>query len=185
MSAVSMNIEFAGVTLPVHRNEDGKEVVPLKPLVEGLGLDWMRQYRKAKTEFVAEILGTCIGQLPYAGQVREVVCIDLCSVEYFLIRLSPEQVAAGGNVEAAEKLKVLHHEWKDVLHDYEVLAGRYGDIRRKQLQNRQSDIRNVTALARQISQTSDTEIRKALTAILKQECGRLGVPFQQELAVGE
>lgn len=47
MSKVVLSLEFGGVVLPVAKDEEGRNVVPLKPISDLFGLDWKSQ--KIKT----------------------------------------------------------------------------------------------------------------------------------------
>jgi hypothetical protein len=46
--AISLNLNFVGIVLPVVESEDGLSHVPMKPLVKAMGVDWICQCRKIK-----------------------------------------------------------------------------------------------------------------------------------------
>lgn len=50
-----IELEFAGVTLPIVKDAEGREAVPLKPISDVFGLIWHRQFRKIMPEE-----GTCV-----------------------------------------------------------------------------------------------------------------------------
>ncbi|HAX5086135.1 TPA: hypothetical protein JZG55_003064 [Escherichia coli] len=53
-------------------NHNGEPYVPMKPIVEGMGLDWMGQYRKMKSRFATSIEEMSI-QLPGDTQRRSIL----------------------------------------------------------------------------------------------------------------
>lgn len=73
---IHLELEFSGALLPVETNEHGHKVVPLKPIVEVIGLSWQAQMEKVQGGYLKRRLGTCIQASLYAGQRREMVrCI--------------------------------------------------------------------------------------------------------------
>jgi len=46
MHKVSLNLNFAGVMLPVAQDDQGRDIVPLKPISDIFGLQWSRQKKK-------------------------------------------------------------------------------------------------------------------------------------------
>ncbi len=46
MHKVSLNLNFAGVMLPVTQDAQGRDIVPLKPISDVFGLQWSRQKKK-------------------------------------------------------------------------------------------------------------------------------------------
>lgn len=51
MKPITLNLNFAGAVLPVVECEDGLQRVPLKPLVEAIGVEWSRQHKKVQTPY--------------------------------------------------------------------------------------------------------------------------------------
>lgn len=124
MKHIAIYIEYAGLTLPVVKNESGAEVVPLKPIVDMLGIQWERQRKKiGNSEFQGRFLGACTVHLYGAGdQKRDQICIRLDRVAAFLMGLSADQIRAQGNAERADFLEAKLTEWADALHDYETFG---------------------------------------------------------------
>lgn len=118
-SMIHLQLEFAGVLLPVGTNEQGQKVVPLKPVSDIVGLDWPRQHKKVSETYLSKRLGTCVVPLFYAGQRREMVCIRLDRVSTYLNMLNPEMVRAQGNESAADFLEAKQAEWDDLIDAYE------------------------------------------------------------------
>lgn len=123
MKHIAISIEYAGLTLPVVKNEQGVEVVPLKPISELFGLNWPRQHSKMQEEWISEFLGVCVLHMQYAGeQKRQMVCIRLDRVAAYLLSLNPAKIRSAGNESGAAFLKAKLIEWADALHDYETLG---------------------------------------------------------------
>lgn len=124
MNTISLNLNFAGAVLPVVDCEDGHQRVPFKPLVECIGLEWARQHKKMQTPYFARRMGTCVEQMYYAGQSREMVLIRVDRVAAYLNTINPESVRAAGNESAADFLEQKHAEWDDLIHAYELKSGK-------------------------------------------------------------
>lgn len=120
MSSVQVSIEFTGRRLDVFKTEDGREVTPLKPIVELFGLSWKMQHRKFRERpAFARNLGVCIHNVMDAGgQNRDQICIEVDGVAPFLITLNSDLIRAKGNSEAADFLEAKFLEWKRVLAEY-------------------------------------------------------------------
>lgn len=133
MKHIAISIEYAGLTLPVVKNERG-EFVPLKPITEVFGLHWPTQHAKMQEEWKVEFLGVCVLDTPYAGeQKRQMVCIRLDRVAAYLLSLNPAKIRDAGNESGAAFLKAKLTEWADALHDYETFGSahnpRHADAR--------------------------------------------------------
>lgn len=124
MNTISLNLNFAGAVLPVVDCADDHQRVPFKPLVECLGLDWKSQYNRMQAPYFARRMGTCMGDIPHAGQTREMVLIRLDRVAAYLNTINPESVRAAGNESAADFLEQKHAEWDDLIHAYELQSGK-------------------------------------------------------------
>ena len=123
MKHIAISIEYAGLTLPVVKNDGGVECVPMKPIAELFGLQWNAQHVKLQEEWKAEFLGTCITDIrDAAGQIRQMVCIRLDRVAAYLLSLNPVKIRAAGNESGAAFLKAKLNEWADALHDYETFG---------------------------------------------------------------
>lgn len=122
MKHIAISIEYAGLMLPVVKNERG-EFVPLKPITEVFGLHWPTQHAKMQEEWKAEFLGVCVLDTPYAGeQKRQMVCIRLDRVAAYLLSLNPAKIRDAGNESGAAFLQAKLTEWADALHDYETFG---------------------------------------------------------------
>lgn len=118
-SMIHLELEFSGALLPVETNEQGHQVVPLKPIVEVIGLHWQTQMEKVQGAYLKRRLGTCIQPSLYAGQQREMVCIRLDRVAAYLNTINPDMVRAQGNQASADFLEAKHQEWDNLIDAYE------------------------------------------------------------------
>ncbi|WP_199902908.1 phage antirepressor N-terminal domain-containing protein, partial [Escherichia coli] len=85
-----MTVPFHGDSLYVV-NHNGEPYVPMKPIVEGVGLDWKTQYRKLKQRLNSCMVEMTI-QLPGDTQRRPVICLALRKLAGWLQTISPNKV---------------------------------------------------------------------------------------------
>ncbi|EDX0374353.1 hypothetical protein GTL21_005162 [Salmonella enterica] len=108
----TMTVPFYGNSLYVV-NHNGEPYVPMKPIVEGMGMAWQPQYRK-----ITERFKTCIiemmTQLPGDNQRRNVICLPLRKLAGWLQTISPNKVKP----EIRDKVIRYQNECDDVLYDY-------------------------------------------------------------------
>ena len=114
---------FHELSLPVIEHEGG-EFVPVKPIIEHIGMNWRTALRTLQTDFRTKFFhfqhlnvplpsglgGSCATQTPV---------ILLQKVHFYIAQLNPEMVQAKGNSAAADYLIQLHEEWADALYSYE------------------------------------------------------------------
>lgn len=107
-----MTVPFHGDSLYVV-NHNGEPYVPMKPIVEGMELDWKSQLSKLRSRF-----GTCVVeitmQLPGDFQRRSVVCMALRKLAGWLQTISPNKV----NPKIRDKVIQYQEECDDVLYEY-------------------------------------------------------------------
>lgn len=178
---VRMSLEFAGAVLPVGSDDEGRSVVPLKPIVDVLGLDWKRQLARVNKGYMAKRLGTCMGHMPHAGQSREMVCIRLDRVAAYLNSVNPEKVRAAGNDDGADFLERKQEEWDLLLHEYELANGLLAREVSREAAVRERQIISFLRICREKRSTSDAADRRALSLMAKEVADELGVPYQLEL----
>lgn len=179
---VSLNLEFAGVVLPVAQDEHGRDVVPLKPIAEVFGFDWETQRKRVQEAGMARRMGTCTGVIPGAGQAREMVCIRLDRVAAWLNTLNPERVRAAGNGDGADFLEAKQSEWDDLLHAYELeRGGVFAAQAARSAAARERQMRLLFTGLKLKNATRDTRDRQVLTRLCEQTAAELGVPYQSEL----
>lgn len=84
-------VRFHDQNLLAIRDDDGNVFVAMKPIAEGMGLSWPRQFRKLqenKTKFKHCHMATVAED----GKNREVVCIPLNKLNAWLFSVNPEKV---------------------------------------------------------------------------------------------
>lgn len=110
-TAVStINVPFHGDTLYVV-NYEGTAQVPMRPVVEGMGLDWASQFTKIKQRFNTSVAMITM-QLPGDKQRREVVCLSLRKLPGWLHTINVGKVRP----ELREKVARYQEECDDVLY---------------------------------------------------------------------
>ncbi len=174
---VQISLEFAGAVLPVVQDVDGRDIVPFKPIVESIGIDWMGQYRRIQTPYMKRRLGISIGELSYAGQAREMVCIRFDRVSAFMNMVNPDQVRGAGNVDAADFLEAKHAEWDDLIHEYEMRGGIFSSKQSKQHHQYLADVKE---LRMNLKDLKGEAAERARAALAKQLADRLGIELETE-----
>lgn len=111
MTSIStINVPFHGSNLFIV-NYNGEPYVPMKPIVEGMGLDWMGQYRKLTQRFSKGIEEMSI---PTKGGEQSMICLALRKLAGWLHTISPNKVKP----EIRDKVIQYQEECDDVLYEY-------------------------------------------------------------------
>lgn len=111
MSAL-MTVPFHGVDLYLVEYH-GQPYVPMRVMVEGMGIDWSYQYRKlsaSKRRYGVAVIAT-----PSAGGEQEAVCIPLRKLPGWLSSLEPNRVKSQV---ARQKIEEFQDECDDALWQY-------------------------------------------------------------------
>lgn len=112
-TAVStINVPFHGAELYVV-NHNGEPYTPMKPIVEGMGMDWASQFTKMKQRFKTSIVKITM-QLPGDEQRREIICLALRKLAGWPQTISPNKVRP----EIRDKVIQYQEECDDVLYEY-------------------------------------------------------------------
>ncbi len=112
MNTIStINVPFHGNNLYVV-NYNGQPYVPMKPIVEGMGLAWGAQFAKLKQRFSSSV--SEIEMVAEDGKLRSMVCIALRKLSGWLHTISPNKVKA----EIRDKVIQYQEECDDVLYEY-------------------------------------------------------------------
>ena len=107
------------ITVPFHSAElylvehNGQPYTPMKPIVEGMGLDWKSQFAKIKDKFnssMVEITIQVVGDL----QSRPYLCLPVRKLAAWLYSISPNKVKP----EIRDSVIMYQNECDDVLWDY-------------------------------------------------------------------
>lgn len=106
------------ITVPFHGNSlfvttlNGQPYTPMKPIVEGMGLDWRSQatkFRGNKGRWGVAVITT-----PTNGNDQDAICLPLRKLPGWLMTLQPSRVAS----EIREKVVMYQNECDDALWDY-------------------------------------------------------------------
>ncbi|EAM9428714.1 hypothetical protein BCN13_11975 [Salmonella enterica] len=106
------------ITVPFHGdalyvvNHNGEPYTPMKPIVKGMGMDWMGQLTKLRQRF-----SSTVEEIPIVaedGKRRNMVCLPLRKLAGWLQTISPNKVKP----EIREKVIQYQEECDDVLYDY-------------------------------------------------------------------
>lgn len=150
---IAMGLVFGGVMLPLIESADTFHRVPLKPIVEVVGLDWANQHKKMQAPYFVRRMGISVEDILYAGQTRNMVLIRADRVQAYLNTLNPDLIRTAGNVDAADWLEAKHQEWDDVLHAWE--SGH-----RAQVQGKLTDALRRAGVIARVASISDPALRR-------------------------
>lgn len=107
------------ITVPFHGNalyvvnRNGEPYTPMKPIIDGMGMDWASQFTKLKQRFKTSIVKITM-QLPGDDQRREMICLPLRKLAGWLHTISPNKVKP----EIRGKVIQYQKECDDVLYEY-------------------------------------------------------------------
>lgn len=105
----SMVVPFHGSSLYLVEHH-GEPYVPMKPVVEGMGLDWKTQHRKMTARFKGMVEMT----IPSAGGDQLTICLPLRKLPAWLYSVQPGKVST----EIREKVVAYQEECDEVLWQY-------------------------------------------------------------------
>ncbi|HBT5550286.1 TPA: hypothetical protein MJD39_24465 [Klebsiella pneumoniae] len=108
--SMAINVPFYGSELYVV-NHNGEPYTPMKPIVEGMGMDWASQFTKLKQRFAKGIVEITI---PSVGGMQTMLCLALRKLAAWLNTISPNKVRP----EIRERVIRYQEECDDVLYDY-------------------------------------------------------------------
>jgi hypothetical protein len=182
-SIIHLSFEFSGALLPVVQDDDGNDLVPLKPVSDLIGLHWETQRLKVQGGFLKRRLGTCTTDIRGADQQREMVCIRLDKVIAFLSAINPDQVRAHGNIPAADFLEAKIQEWDAVLDCYERGVGTL--IGSKKKVGKPASVRDFLSILKAKKAATTESERQVLDKMARTIADDLGAPFQMELTAKE
>ena len=108
-----MTVEFHGTELQLV-DKDGQPYVPMRPMVEGIGLDWKSQYRKlaANQRRWGMVMMTTVAD---DGKDRQMACIPLRKLAGWLSSLEPSRIKVAA---VREKIELFQDECDDALWQY-------------------------------------------------------------------
>lgn len=106
------------ITVPFHNAElflvehNGQPYTPMKPIVEGIGLDWKSQFVKLKQRFASTVVEITI--VANDGKERLMTCLPVKKLFGWLMTISPNKVKP----ELRDTVIKYQEECDDVLWDY-------------------------------------------------------------------
>ena len=106
----TINVPFYGSDLYVV-SHNGEPYTTMKPIVEGMGMDWASQFTKLKQRFKKGIVEITI---PSAGGLQKMICLALRKLAAWLNTISPNKVRP----EIRERVIRYQDECDDVLYEY-------------------------------------------------------------------
>ncbi|CAM3962410.1 phage antirepressor N-terminal domain-containing protein [Xenorhabdus thuongxuanensis] len=107
----TINVPFYGADLYVV-NYNGEPYVPMKPIVEGMGIAWEAQFSKLKQRVKSTITEIVI--VAADGKERNMICLALRKLAGWLATISPNKVKAS----IRDKVIRYQEECDDVLYEY-------------------------------------------------------------------
>lgn len=111
MSAL-MTVPFHGANLMLVEHE-GQPFVPMRPVAEGMGIDWSAQRKKlVKT---GKRWGVALIATPSGSGEQDVICIPLRKLPGWLSTMEPSRVKSDA---AREKIEMFQEECDDALWQY-------------------------------------------------------------------
>lgn len=106
------------ITVPFHNAElyivefEGQPYTPMKPIVDGMGLDWAAQFNKLKQKFASTIAE--IAMVANDGKSRSMLCLPVRKLAAWLYSINANKVKP----ELRETVITYQNECDDVLWDY-------------------------------------------------------------------
>lgn len=107
----TFSVPFHGNTLFLIQSA-GEAYTPMKPIVDGMGLNWPAQFIKLKQRFAATIVE--IEMVAEDGKQRLMTCLALRKLAGWLYTISPNKVRP----ELRERIRQYQAECDDVLWEY-------------------------------------------------------------------
>ncbi|EAY56038.1 MAG: probable antirepressor protein (Ant) [Leptospirillum rubarum] len=113
MNASLVSVPFHGHALFLVE-QNNEPYTPMKPIVEGMGLDWKSQYQKLVSNNERTCMVMITIQVPGDTQSRETLCMPLRKLPGWLMTIHPSRVKP----EIREKVIAYQNECDDVLWKY-------------------------------------------------------------------
>lgn len=109
-AVLTINVPFHGSELYVV-NHNGEPFTPMRPIIDGMGMDWASQFTKLKSRFAKGVVEITI---PTAGGVQKMLCLALRKLAAWLNTISPNKV----KLEIRDRVIRYQEECDDVLFEY-------------------------------------------------------------------
>ncbi|HII3148472.1 TPA: phage antirepressor N-terminal domain-containing protein [Enterobacter hormaechei subsp. hormaechei] len=118
MNTLALKQNHCTISVPFHGtdlfvvNHNGEPYTPMKPIVEGMGMDWASQFTKMKKRFKSTIVE--ITMVASDGKSRSMICLALRKLAGWLNTISPNKVKP----EIRDRVIQYQEECDDVLYEY-------------------------------------------------------------------
>lgn len=118
MNTLALKQNHCTISVPFHGtdlfvvNHNGEPYTPMKPIVEGMGMDWASQFTKMKKRFKSTIVE--ITMVASDGKSRSMICLALRKLAGWLHTISPNKVRP----EIRDRVIQYQEECDDVLYEY-------------------------------------------------------------------
>ena len=112
------SLSLQQITVPFHNAElfliehEGQPYTPMKPIVDGMGLDWKSQFVKLKQRFASTVVEITI--VANDGKDRLMTCLPVRKLFGWLMTISPNKVKP----ELRDTVIMYQNECDDALWDY-------------------------------------------------------------------
>ncbi|HBS3704801.1 TPA: phage antirepressor N-terminal domain-containing protein [Klebsiella quasipneumoniae subsp. quasipneumoniae] len=107
----TINVPFYGNSLFVVEH-NGEAYTPMRPIIDGMGMDWASQFTKLKQRFKLTVVE--ITMVAADGKSRSMICLALRKLAAWLQTISPNKVRA----EIRDNVIRYQEECDDVLYEY-------------------------------------------------------------------
>ncbi|ECT1736173.1 hypothetical protein DVZ67_18595 [Salmonella enterica subsp. enterica serovar Saintpaul] len=117
MTNLAINQTVCTISVPFHGaelyvvNHNGEPYTPMRPIIDGMGMDWASQFTKLKSRFAKGVVEITI---PTAGGMQKMICLALRKLAAWLNTISPNKVRP----EIRERVIRYQEECDDVLYEY-------------------------------------------------------------------
>lgn len=180
MNTAIIPVQFNGDTLALV-NHDGQPFVPMKPVVENIGLDWKSQHAKLVTKFSSTMVE--ITTVAEDGKNRSMFCLPLRKIPAWLYSINPEKVSP----DLREKVIQYQEECDEVLWQYWTqgqaqrpgAGGKAGSISQQM-----SASRELSRLLKELKRETHPSLREALKRQAAHVSEVMGVPVPEMDSIG-
>jgi transcriptional regulator with XRE-family HTH domain len=112
-SNIQETIKFSGSEIQTVE-KDGVVYTAMKPIVEGMGLDWHKQFELINRDGVLSTTVTIMGMVAEDGKQRDMVCLPLTYLNGWLFKINASRYQG----ERRDAIIKYQRECYEVLHDY-------------------------------------------------------------------
>ncbi|EJV4344094.1 phage antirepressor N-terminal domain-containing protein [Enterobacter hormaechei] len=117
MNTLALKQNHCTISVPFHGTDlyvvshNGEPYTPMRPIIDGMGMDWASQFTKLKSRFAKGVVEITI---PTAGGIQKMLCLALRKLAAWLNTISPNKVRP----EIRGRVIQYQEECDDVLYEY-------------------------------------------------------------------